>query len=116
MKLSTRVSCVMRQCREFIGQGAKKVSTPLELIQSCDLIFSCVSDSAALKDVCPCLCVYSSVACRLLSLLGTIQLVIHVSVPHCRAAGIRFTPWPVTWSKAWQIVCRLFDSRCGHDH
>lgn len=39
------------QCREFVRDGADHGSTPSEVVQACDITFSCVSDPMALKDV-----------------------------------------------------------------
>ena len=33
-------------------EGALKGSNPSEVVQSCDITFVCVSDAAAMKDVC----------------------------------------------------------------
>ena len=48
--ISNVQSCMM-QCREYIRDGALKGSSPSEVVQSCDITFSCVSDQTALKDV-----------------------------------------------------------------
>ncbi|ESO02559.1 hypothetical protein HELRODRAFT_106726 [Helobdella robusta] len=39
------------KCYEFTKDGALKGSTPAEVVQLCDITFSCVSDPAALKDL-----------------------------------------------------------------
>ena len=39
------------QCREFVKQGSLKANSPAEVVQGCDITFSCVSDPSALKDV-----------------------------------------------------------------
>jgi len=39
------------QCRDFIRDGAEHGNTPSEVVQACDITFSCVSDPTALKDV-----------------------------------------------------------------
>lgn len=39
------------QCRDFVNEGASKGISPGDVVQLCDITFSCVSDSAALKDV-----------------------------------------------------------------
>lgn len=39
------------KCREFIKEGALKGNNPSEVVQSCDITFACVSDTAALKDI-----------------------------------------------------------------
>ncbi|KAI0210115.1 hypothetical protein LSAT2_005119 [Lamellibrachia satsuma] len=38
-------------CREFVKIGALKGNSPSEVITSCDMTFSCVSDPSALKDL-----------------------------------------------------------------
>jgi len=42
----------LEQCRDFIRDGAEHGSSPSEVVQACDITFSCVSDPMALKDVC----------------------------------------------------------------
>ena len=39
------------RCRELVNEGALKGADPAEVVQSCDLVFSCVSDGPALKDL-----------------------------------------------------------------
>ncbi|XP_033743538.1 putative oxidoreductase GLYR1 [Pecten maximus] len=39
------------KCREFVKAGALKGNNPAEVIQSCDITFSCVADSTAVKDL-----------------------------------------------------------------
>ncbi|ELU08924.1 hypothetical protein CAPTEDRAFT_178346 [Capitella teleta] len=39
------------KCREFVKEGALKATSPAEVIQDCDITFSCVSDPTALKDL-----------------------------------------------------------------
>ncbi|KAL3878964.1 hypothetical protein ACJMK2_031286 [Sinanodonta woodiana] len=39
------------KCREFVKAGALKGNSPAEVVQSCDITFSCVSDSSAVKDL-----------------------------------------------------------------
>ncbi|KAL5012099.1 hypothetical protein ScPMuIL_010650 [Solemya velum] len=39
------------KCREFVKAGALKGNCPSEVLQSCDITFSCVSDSTAVKDL-----------------------------------------------------------------
>lgn len=39
------------KCKEFIKDGALKGSNPSEVVQSCDITFSCVTDPSALKDL-----------------------------------------------------------------
>ena len=39
------------QCRDFVRDGAEHGSSPSEVVQACDITFSCVSDPTALKDV-----------------------------------------------------------------
>jgi len=34
-----------------VKDGAERVNTPCEVVQACDITFSCVSDPTALKDV-----------------------------------------------------------------
>ena len=42
---------VFFQCRDFVKSGAFKGNNPAEVVQSCDITFSCVADSTAVKDV-----------------------------------------------------------------
>lgn len=39
------------QCRDYIRDGALRGNSPCEVVQSCDITLSCVSDPSALKDV-----------------------------------------------------------------
>ncbi|XP_060080082.1 uncharacterized protein LOC132559473 isoform X5 [Ylistrum balloti] len=39
------------KCREFVKAGALKGNNPAEVIQRCDITFSCVADSTAVKDL-----------------------------------------------------------------
>ncbi|OWF45280.1 putative oxidoreductase GLYR1 isoform X2 [Mizuhopecten yessoensis] len=39
------------KCREFVKAGALKGNNPAEVIQNCDITFSCVADSTAVKDL-----------------------------------------------------------------
>ena len=43
--------CMCLQCKEFVKQGALKANSPAEVVQMCDITYSCVSDPGALKDV-----------------------------------------------------------------
>ena len=42
--------CVF-QTREFAKAGAFKGNNPADVVQSCDITFTCVSDSVAVRDV-----------------------------------------------------------------
>lgn len=48
---SKHFDLISLQCYEFTKDGALKGSTPAEVVQLCDITFSCVSDPSALKDV-----------------------------------------------------------------
>jgi 3-hydroxyisobutyrate dehydrogenase-like beta-hydroxyacid dehydrogenase len=39
------------KCRDFVKDGALHGNSPCEVVQSCDITFSCVSDPTALKDL-----------------------------------------------------------------
>ncbi|XP_061185348.1 uncharacterized protein LOC133197103 [Saccostrea echinata] len=39
------------KCRDFVKSGAFKGNNPAEVVQSCDITFSCVADSTAVKDL-----------------------------------------------------------------
>jgi 3-hydroxyisobutyrate dehydrogenase-like beta-hydroxyacid dehydrogenase len=39
------------KCRDFVSQGAVKGISPADVVQSCDITFSCVADSVALKEL-----------------------------------------------------------------
>lgn len=39
------------QCREFVKAGALKGNNPADVVQSCDITFTCVADSTAVRDV-----------------------------------------------------------------
>ncbi|CAH1778132.1 unnamed protein product [Owenia fusiformis] len=39
------------KCKEHTRVGALKVDTPVQVVKSCDITFSCVSDPAAVKDI-----------------------------------------------------------------
>jgi len=60
------LSMSLLQCREFVKIGALKGNSPSEVITSCDMTFSCVSDPSALKDVsidclcCVCVCTHTA--------------------------------------------------------
>ena len=41
----------MFQARDFIKEGALRGNSPKEVVEQCDITFSCVSDPAALKEV-----------------------------------------------------------------
>ncbi|XP_029648675.1 putative oxidoreductase GLYR1 isoform X1 [Octopus sinensis] len=39
------------KCRDFIKEGALKKNTPADVVHACDITISCISDTAAVKDV-----------------------------------------------------------------
>ncbi|KAK3099206.1 hypothetical protein FSP39_000986, partial [Pinctada imbricata] len=39
------------KCREFVKSGAFRGNNPAEVVQACDITFSCVADSTAVKDL-----------------------------------------------------------------
>uniref|UniRef100_A0A0B7AEJ4 Cytokine-like nuclear factor N-PAC n=1 Tax=Arion vulgaris TaxID=1028688 RepID=A0A0B7AEJ4_9EUPU len=39
------------KCREFVKAGALKGNNPADVVQSCDITFTCVSDSTAVRDI-----------------------------------------------------------------
>ena len=39
------------RCKSLTEAGAKQGLTPADVVQQCDIIFSCVSDSDAVRDV-----------------------------------------------------------------
>lgn len=39
------------KCRDFVKEGALRGNSPAEVVQGCDITFSCVSDPTALKDL-----------------------------------------------------------------
>jgi len=39
------------KCRDLVNEGALKGNNPADVVHQCDLIFSCVSDGPALKDL-----------------------------------------------------------------
>jgi len=39
------------KCREFVKEGASQGSTACEVVQSCDITFSCISDPTAVRDL-----------------------------------------------------------------
>jgi 3-hydroxyisobutyrate dehydrogenase len=39
------------KCRDVVLAGAKVASTPADVVAECDIIFSCVADPQAAKDV-----------------------------------------------------------------
>ncbi|CAG5126083.1 unnamed protein product, partial [Candidula unifasciata] len=39
------------KCREFVKAGALKGNNPADVVQSCDITFTCVADSTAVRDI-----------------------------------------------------------------
>ncbi|KAK0041652.1 oxidoreductase GLYR1 [Biomphalaria pfeifferi] len=39
------------ECREFVKAGALKGNNPADVVQSCDITFTCVADSTAVRDI-----------------------------------------------------------------
>lgn len=39
------------RCKQLISAGAKEGTSPADVVQQCDITFSCVSDSNAVRDV-----------------------------------------------------------------
>lgn len=40
-----------QKCKEFLSSGAFKGNNPAEVVQACDITFTCVADSTAVKDL-----------------------------------------------------------------
>ena len=118
------------QCNEFTSAGALKGSTPCEVVELCDITFSCIADSSALKDVCfffffiffifffftPFFFSFFRVTCSLNDLKASLQINQDHCTPPCIlafAVGVRHV-WSAAGHQQRKGLCGPFKCRRGN--